>query len=628
MGKLEKMELSKENQNEFEKYKTEVEKSVILIQEKIKEEKASREYINFDDYPSEILKKEIIESVKETARISDIEELNLSTPPSHISGDFALEIFDLAKKIGEKPNILAKKIADNINEQEIDLIKKADIAGAFVNIKTHKEKLYQKIISSILALGNHYGESDTNAGKTAIIDYSAPNIAKPIGVGHLRSTIIGQSLSNIYHETGYSVIRDNHLGDWGTQFGALIYAYKKWGDEKKITENPIGELKDLYVKFHHFSEEHPEAKDGARQLFARLEKKDPELVALWKRFRDLSLKDFERVYKQLGVEFDLNIGESYFTEEADKLVDDCISKGICRKDTESKAIIVDEVEGTPSFLLRKQDGSSLYLSRDLATLQFRVDTFNPDTILYIVGSEQELNFRQLFELGKRAEYLPNNIEAKHIGFGMVLREGKKMSTRKGTLIELEDLISQSIEKSKAILLQKNPDINLQELEKISEIVGIGAILYNDLRQSRNKNISFDWDKMLDLENGSAVYLQYSYVRINSILRKLAEVYGEINLESLKDEDISFINKSEFDLAKKLMMFPEIIARAQKTDSPHHICTYLEELALLFNSFYNEVSIVRTEDKKLRDSRLALSKSVALVIKKGLSLLNIKVPEKM
>ncbi len=621
------MEMKEKNQDEFEKYKAEVAESVSVVQKRIIEEKKNRNYVKFSDYPSEELKDDVVKTVRESLGIEDA-EVGLSVPPSHVPGDFAIEVFALAKKLGEKPNEVAKKIADDINKGQAGLVKDATVAGAFVNVETHKERLYQDILSKILELGESYGESDINAGKTAIIDYSAPNIAKPIGVGHLRSTIIGQALSNIYHETGYSVVRDNHLGDWGTQFGSLIYAYKEWGDEKKIAGNPIGELKDLYVRFHQLSEEHPEMKDKARELFVRLEKKDQEMVALWKRFRDLSLKDFERVYEQLGIKFDTNIGESYFTEQADKLVDECLANGFCRKDEASEAVVVDQMGDIPSFLLRKQDGSSLYLSRDLATLQFRANTFKPDAVLYVVGNEQDLNFKQLFELAKRAKYMPDGMVAKHIGFGMVLREGKKMSTRKGTLIELDELISQSIEKSKEILLQKNPDADPKELDKVAEIVGIGAILYNDLRQSRVKNISFDWDRMLDLEGGSAVYLQYSYVRINSILRKLTETYGEIDLSTLDKGDISFTNKSEFDLAKKLMMFPEIIAKAQETDSPHHVCVYLEELALLFNSFYNETSILKTEDQKLRDSRIALSKSVALVIKKGLSLLNIKVPEKM
>ena len=609
-------------------YKEEIRESIDNVQKRIKAEKEGRNYIEYFDYPAGKLKHELSLVLQQALGLQEDQVVELITPPSHVSGDFALEIFDLAKKLGEKPNILTKRIVEYINSHETFLIKEASAVDAFVNVEIHKEKFYQDVIVKIIELGEHYGECDVNAGKLAIIDYSAPNIAKPIGVGHLRSTIIGQALSNIYHETGYGIVKDNHLGDWGTQFGSLIYAYKMWGDEKKIEENPIGELKDLYVKFHQFAEEHPEIKDNARELFAKLEQKDPELIALWKRFRDLSLKDFGRVYDRLGIKFDTYIGESYFIDQANKVVEDCLIKGFCKKDEASETVVVDKTNDTPSFLLRKQDGSTLYLTRDLATLQFRINTFNPDTILYVVGSEQDLNFRQLFGFGKRVGYLPDSVKAKHIGFGMVLSEGRKMSTRKGTLIELEDLILQATEKSKKILLQKNPDIDFRELEKISEIIGVGAILYNDLRQSRNKNISFDWDKMLDLEGGSAVYLQYSYVRINSILKRLNEVFGEIDLSVLGKGEIAFTNNSEFNLAKKLMIFPEILLKAQQTDSPHLICGYLEELAQLFNSFYNEVSVIKTEDQKIRDSRVALIKSVSIVIKKGLALLNINVPDKM
>ncbi len=616
-----------EKQNEFEKYKQEVAESVGLVQKRIEEEQKNRRYIDLENYPVANLKKEIGEIVEGILGVQG-KDLTLSVPPTHVISDFTLEVFNLAKKSGEKPNELAKKIVDNINERKTDLIKEASVAGAFVNIEVNKEKLYQETLSRILELGERYGESDINAGKTAIIDYSSPNIAKPIGIGHLRSTIIGQALANIYHETGYSVVRDNHLGDWGTQFGSLIYAYKEWGDEKKIKENPMRELKELYVKFSQLAKEHPEIKDNARELFSRLEKKDPELIALWKRFRDLSLEDFKHVYEELGIKFDTNIGESYFTEKADKLVDECLLNGFCKKDEDSEAVIVEKIGEIPSFLLRKQDGSSLYLARDLATIQFRAKIFNPETVLYVVGNEQDLNFKQLLELGKRAGYIPENMKAKHISFGMVLRDGKKMSTREGTLIELNDLISQSVDKSKEILRLKNPNIGVEELKKVSKIVGIGAIIYDDLRQSRTKNISFDWNRMLDLEGGSAVYLQYTYVRINSILKKIAENYGELNSAKLKKNDISFENKSEFDLAKKLMMFPEIVAKAQKTDSPHQICGYLEELSQLFNSFYNAVSIMKTADQKLRNSRVALIEGVALVVKKGLALLNVEVPEKM
>lgn len=467
-----------------------------------------------------------------------------------------------------------------------------------------------------------------NVGKIVFADYSSPNIAKPIGVGHLRSTIIGQALTNLYDKTGYVVIRDNHLGDWGTQFGKLLYAYQEWGDEEKITQSPIEELKNLYVRFHGLSKEDPAVEDAARRLFADLERGDSEAMALWKRFRDLSIVDFDRVYRRLGICFDLCIGESYFVREAEEVVDDCLEKGACRVDDETGAVVVDTLENIPSFLLRKADGSTLYISRDLAALKFRVETFKPDVILYVVGNEQSLNFQQLFSFARKIGYLDHHTEVKHIDFGMVIRDGKKMSTRRGTVIELSELMVQSVEKSREILLSKDTDLTSMELDETSEIIGIGAVIYNDLHQSRAKNISFDWKRMLDIEGGSAVYLQYTYVRVLSILRKLEIVSSAGNAEPFTGSLAIHESESEFSLAKKMLLFPKIVLKAQSTDSPHDICAYLEELALLFNSFYNEISIVKTENIRLRQSRILLIESVAQVIKNGLAILNIRVPEKM
>jgi len=610
-------------QDEFEKYKHEVDESVLTA---IDSTKRSRKYVSFNDYPWAKLKNELKKAVSEVTGETP-EQIELTMPPNYVAGDFSLEVFSLAKKLGEKPNVLAQKIAEYINQHELVIIEKATVVGPFINVDARKQKLYRIILSTISEMMWYYGESDTNAGKVVVIDYSAPNIAKQIGVGHLRSTIIGHALSNIYYETGFNVIRDNHIGDWGTQFGKLLYAYLNWGNEEKVAKNPIEELKKLYIKFHEYAKENPQANDCARELFARLDAKDSELIALWKYFRDLSVESFDKIYQQLGVRFDTVIGESYFADQADAIVNECIDKHLCRKDEISNAIVVDKIGDIPSFLLKKQDGSSLYITRDLATLKFRIETFNPSVILYVVGSEQELNFKQMFALAKLVGYLPQNVEAKHIGFGLVLIGGKKMSTRGGTVIELQDLIYTAIKKSREILLQKNPEISPSDLDYVSKIVGIGAILYNDLSQSRIKNISFDWKKMLDMEGGSAVYLQYTYARINSIQKKLIDVYGDVD-SNQDNEDITFASNSEFDLAKKLMIFPEIILQAQRSDFPHYVSKYLEELAQLFNSFYSEVSILKTEEKKLRKSRTLLIKDVALVIKKGLFLFGIDVPERM
>lgn len=620
---------SKKKTEGFKAYKKKVHESIIRTQQAIKQELTSRQYVELERYSVSKIKKEILEIVSRF--LSDLKfterDCDLKIPPPYIIGDFALETFILSEKQGLDPNQTAERIAIAINKNKKKFVKNALAVGPFVNIEVNKENLYKEILSEVRALKESYGESNKNAGKVVLVDFSAPNIAKPMGVGHLRSTIIGQALCNIYHKTGYSVIRDNHLGDWGTQFGSLIWAYRHWGNDKRMNEDPIGELKDLYVRFHEASEQDPRLEDEARQIFANLEQKDPELSSLWKKFRDLSLVVFEKIYRRLGINFDTCIGESYFTEDSEGIIQECLKKGACRKDERTGAVVVDSIKGIPSFLLQKSDGSSLYITRDLAALRFRVKIFKPETILYVVGKEQELYFKQLFELAKRVKYLMATTKAKHIDFGMVLIGGKKMSTRKGTLIELENFFNESVKVSKEILLQKKSDLEPKEFEKTAEIIGVGAILYNDLNQSRIKNISFDWKQMLDLEGGSAVYLQYTYARIKSILRKLKETHIQ-NGGGLNNGNIVFRKDIEFDLAKKIMMFPEVILIAQETDSPHHICVYLEELAKSLNSFYNDVPVIHTSNSDLRASRILLITTVALIIKNGLALFNIRVPERM
>jgi arginyl-tRNA synthetase len=611
----------------FKTYEKEVLATAKKINKRIEKEKKTKKYFDGNNYPIEKIKNEIQKTVQNVLNISslDAEQIELDVPPPQIPADFSLNIFPIAKKISSgNPNELAKKIAEAINSSNSTYIQKSEIAGPFVNIKIKQDIVYSETLSNIFSLKDKYGESNTNEGKIALFDYSAPNIAKPIGVGHLRSTIIGQSLANIYEKTGFSVIKDNHLGDWGTQFGELIYAYENWGDVKKIAKNPIYELKELYVLFHKKVSENPELKERARELFNRLEQKDSALIKLWKKFRDLSIKDFKKTYKQLEINFDSYIGESYFAGQVDAAIEDCLKNNVAKKDKETNLVIVDCLNGLPSFLLRKQDGTSLYLTRDLAALKFRIKNFQPDSIIYVVGNEQELNFRQLFALAKAINYLPEKTELKHISFGMILSDGKKMSTRKGTLVELGDLIKESVEKSREILLKKNPSLKSAELKNISEIIGIGAIIYNDLRQSKTKNISFDWERMLNFESGSAAYLQYTCTRINSILKKINPPAGgpENNFKA------SFENEKEFELAKKLMLFPLIVNKSQKTDSPHLIATYLEETAQLFNAFYHEVSIIQTKSLLLQKSRIGLIQSTLSVIKNGLALLNIKVPRRM
>ena len=613
--------------NLFKNYKKQTNQSVKNLQKKISKNKDKCDYIEYQKYPLEEIKLKIINLIQDKFETSKVDNIDLSLPPEGISGDFCFEVFSLAKKIKTNPNQLAQAISQGIKNHNFDLIEKAIAKKGFVNLFLNKKAFYEKSLKCIYNLGNRFGENNLYAGKKVVIDYSAPNIAKPIGVGHLRSTIIGQALANLYENSGFISIKDNHIGDWGTQFGSLIYAYQKWGDKEKIQENPIPELKKLYVKFHKQAKENPKIKDKAREYFLKLENKDPELIKIWQQFRDLSLKEFNKVYKKLGINFDLTIGESFYIDKVDQIVKDCLQKDLCYIDEKTGAVAVPETNNIPSFLLQKKDGASVYLSRDLATLRFRIKTFKPDAILYVVGNEQKLNFKQLFALAKSAGYTPENIKLKHIGFGMVLWKGKKMSTRKGRVIELNVLIEKAIQKAKQILLNKQSDYKKAKINEIAKTIGIGAIIYNDLKQTRNKDISFNWQKMLSLKGGSAVYLQYTYTRIQSIIDKLSN--QGFKLGKINDiKDISFKKDIEFEILQKLMFFPKILLKAQEQDLPHFVCKYLEELAQLFNAFYNGISINRTQEKDLKTTRLWLANFVGLTIKKGLSLLSIDVPEKM
>jgi len=600
---------------DLNKYRKDIDSSVEAVKKRIQKEKQTRKYISSDSYTYSQVVAEL-----ESALPGEVKgKVSIKLPPSNVNGDLSFPVFDVAKELGADPVELASNVAEKLNATKGGYIDKASVIGPFVNLGMNKAKLYEEILSNVEDTGEKYGQGNQNKGKVAVVDYSSPNIAKPIGVQHLRSTIIGQALSNIYEATGYTVIKDNHLGDWGTQFGALALAYEMWGDEKKLEADPIGELNGLYVRFHKESEDDESLQEKAREYFVKIESGDTKLLGLWRKFHDISLKSFQATYKKLGISFDTFIGEAYFVDKTAPIVKECVEKGLAGDDPETGAIVAG-VDNLPTFLLQKKDGSSLYITRDLATLIFRAEEFSPESMLYVVGNEQELSFRQLFALSQKMGYT-KDMRVKHIGFGMILSGGKKMSTRRGTLIELGELINESIAKSREMLKGKNPELSDKELGEISEIIGMGAIFYNDLRQSRMKDISFDWNRMLDFHEGSAVYLQYTCVRVNSILRKLGDVPASA-------KNITFEKFSEFELAKKLMFYPEIVKEAQGKDSPHIIATYLEELAQSFNSFYMDVSIMKTPGSDLKASRIMLAKSVLNVLKNGLSILNIQVPEKM
>lgn len=563
----------------------------------------------------------ILDKIKENLSDHiDVKTLDrLSEPPSHIEADLSLPL--------ESPD-RAKDIKDQLKSKEFSFLESFDTVNNFLNITLNKKKVYHHILSEVLDLGLGYGASDKNSGKSAFIEYSSPNIAKPIGVGHLRSTIIGESISRIYEATGFNVWRENFLGDWGTPFGKVLVAYRKWGDESTLEENPLKNLKDLYVKFQNESKKDESLLDEAREAFKKLEDGDKETVEVWKKFRKISLEEYKKVYDNLGIEFDNHSGESKSADRAKDEISLCLDKEVCDK-TENGAVVVEDLDDLPSFLLQKEDGSTLYAARDLAELKSRIEKHDPDEILYVVGSEQDLYFKQLFALADAMDYLKDTVP-KHVSFGLITVDGEKMSTRRGTLVELDELFNKATAKARKLVEEKNSELDKDEKNRIAREVGMGSIIYNDLSQQRSKNISFDWDQMLNLNAGSGPYLQYTYARIKSILRNLLEGddYNSLLKEEVEGFSLTFEDIQEFRVAKKIAFFPDIILSSAQNRAPHILCNFLEDLGLEFNSFYSSISIKETEEEDLKISRLVLSFATAQVIKKGLHLLNIKTPERM
>ena len=551
-------------------------------------------------------------------------------PQNKKHGDYASNIaMILAGRLNKNPIEMAGEIVNQINKDERskDLFSKITIAKpGFINFEI-SDKYLRKNLCEIFKKKDKFGSSDIGKNKTVVIDYSAPNIAKPMHIGHLRSTIIGQSLYNIYSFLGYKTIGDNHIGDWGTQFGKLIYAYKHWGDKKKIDKDPIEEMTKLYVRFHKEAEKNKDLDELARKETKRLQDKDSENIKLWKFLVKESLKDFKKIYKILDIKFDYVLGESFY----DNLLAGIVKEGLDKKiaSRSEGAIIIDlDKYNLPPSLIKKSDGAYLYATTDLATVKYRKEKFKPDKILYVVANEQALHLQQLFASAELFG-LNNDIKTKHIKFGMVLGEtGKKFSTRKGETVKLDDLINKAIKLSQKTVEEKNSELSKKEKKKIAKVVGIGAIKYNDLSQNRVTDITFNWNKMLSFEGNSAPYLQYTCARINSLRKKYNNLYKLNRVNVFDKPDFSLLEEdAEKNIMRQLIKFPEVVENASRENSPHLIALYVYELASLYNNFYNSVPILKSE-KQVSKARIYLSKSTMITIKNGLNLLGIDVLERM
>lgn len=601
--------------------KKEAETTFKKIFSKIKKEK-KKEKISKNIYFYYQLEETINKIIKNKFKIDYKTELIL--PPNHLNDyDLTFNVFKISSILNKNPEEIAKTIKEELEKLNFDFFEKIDFINGFINIKLNFLKLFSLILQEVNNLKEKYGKNDYFKNKICVIDYSSPNIAKPIGVGHLRSTIIGEALAKIYENNGGIVIRLNHLGDWGTQFGQLITAYLKWGDDKKIKQNPLAELKNLYVRFQKEKEINKSLELEAKNNFNLLEKGNKKFLKIWQYFRKLSIKEFKKTYQKFKIKFDSYIGEAYYFQKTKSLLNECLKKNIAFKENDNSIVV--KLENLPSFILQKSDGSTVYILRDLAALKDRILKFKPQKILYVVGQEQELHFQQLFELAKLLN-LNKKTELQHISFGLVLKEGKKMSTRANRFISLDLLIEKILKKSQKILKQKNPNLKEKEIEKISQLIGIGAIIYNDLKQSREKNIDFDWEKMLNFKEGTSIYLQYTVVRINSILKNLKK--KKIKIDKIEKINIQKISQVEQKILNQIIFFPKTIIKAYKNHHPHLIAEYLEDLAKLFNNFYSQFSIIKTQEKDLLIFRIYLIKATKQIIKNGLKLLNIEVPEKM
>ncbi len=537
-------------------------------------------------------------------------------------GDFQTNFAMMnAKKMGKKPKEIAAEIIEKFEPN--DIIEKMEIAGqGFINIFIKDSKITEEIRK----VGEEKYDFPVDVSKKVIIDYSSPNIAKRMHIGHLRSTIIGDSLKRIMRYIGFEVLGDNHIGDWGTQFGKLIVGYNKWINEEEYKKNPIGELERIYVKFSEESKKNPELEDIAREELRKVQTGDERNISLWKDFIDSSLKEYDKVYKKLNIEFDLYNGESFYNDLMPGILELLKEKQIAVSDNDALVVFFDEEDKLPPCIVQKKDGSFLYSTSDLASVKYRKDKLNVDNVIYVVDERQRDHFKQVFKIAEMMGK-PYDYEKHHVSFGIMrFEDGIILSSRKGNVIHLFNLLEEAKSEARKIIEEKNPSLPEREKEKISEVVGIGAIKYFDLSQNRTSPILFSWDKVLNFEGNTSPYLQYTYARIMSIFRKIKENDIEYNIDySIIAETL---NENERELATALLKLPYWIIKAYEGYKPNLIADYLFETAKIFNSFYASEPILKETDKEKFNTRLMLAEKTAFVIKEGLSLLGIEVVERM
>ena len=567
------------------------------------------------------LKKLFSENINNIFGADYTEKVDIQNSTKREFGDFQTNFAMVSSKlIGKNPREIASTLVDNFKEN--DNIEKLEIAGpGFINIYLKNNFLNEELKK---VENEKYDFSFLNTDKTIIIDYSSPNIAKRMHIGHLRSTIIGDSVKRTLQFLGFHTLADNHIGDWGTQFGKLIVAYKNWLNKKSYEEDPIGELERIYVQFSDEAKKNPALEDEAREELKKLQLGDEDNQKLWKEFIDISLKEYNKIYDRFGVNFDYYYGESFYNDMMPSILEELKEKGIARED-QGALVVFFENDKLPPAIVQKKDGSFLYTTSDLATMKFRKNNLNVDEAVYLTDDRQQNHFKQVFEIGEMLGE-PYNYKKTHVVFGIMrFGDGMIFSSRSGNIIRLVDLLDEAKTQVKKIIDEKNPNIPEDEKENIAEIVGSGAIKYFDLSQNRTSDITFTWDKVLSFEGNTGPYLQYTYVRIMSIFRKLKEENIDVENENIILDDMTGIER---ELAAELLRFPQAVVKSYESYRPNIIADYLFDMAKLFNNFYNSSSILKEENKKVMDARILLAKKTAFVLKEGLSLLGIKTVDRM
>ena len=549
----------------------------------------------------------VIDSLDQDAILNLLEQ-----PKSSDLGDIAFPAFSLAKVERKAPQAIAADIAEKIDQSAFE---KVVATGPYVNFFLDKSKISDQVIKSVIEAGADYGQQDEGKGQNITIDLSSPNIAKPFSVGHLRSTVIGDALSNIFRKMGYNTIKINHLGDWGKQFGLLMVAYKKWGSKEAVEANPIDELLKLYVRINAEIENDPELDEEGRKWFKKLEDGDPEATELWQWFRDESLVEFNRIYKLLGVEFDSLNGEAFYNDKMDEGVQILEDKGLLKESKGASIVELDDVN-LPPAMIKKSDGATLYITRDIATAMYRARTYNFVKNIYAVGQEQSNHFRQLKAVLKKMGFDWSD-DMVHVDFGLVTKNRQKLSTRKGNIILLEPTLQEAISRAKAQIEEKNPE--LENKEEVAHAVGVGAVKFYDLKTDRRNGYDFDLEAMVSFEGETGPYVQYAYARIQSILRKA-------NFTPSTDATYSLSDPESWEIIKLLQDFSRVVKRAAENYDPSLIAKYAINLAQAFNKYYAHTRIL--DESPERESRLALSYSTAVVLKEALRLLGVEAPEKM